>query len=1079
MLTCINTMTQIEEARNDFSRSHAPIRIVSTLIERLSSQSSVKCVTRFTTHEREEWRRALRTVGHSPMNQNMCTILIEKAFSLLLPSIRRFQAEMEHHDSRSVAELYEKPVQQCIIASLTQLRSDFLALRTLVDEWCVALRMTTAQNELATLLRCTLLQPDLLSGREPAGKSSLVRFLYGYSRGLLVHCANAHSRSSFDEHGLEEGGMSTNILRSTAHRPWVADDEEEEYSSCAPNVAQEIHSCAHEHPGKDGVFAALHGLTLSTAPEIKSLWHSLLQQSIEDKIGDLGDDFDRRSLQECMTWGASVVEPFVRMALNIRPPSNRTVCDANTKTKTGTGAPLRRCDGYDDELFHRQQWCAAHDGTGGNSPAANAALRAEQNEWCARLRQEILLSYARKRLTMFWDLLIEYPDSIPVLEDMHYCLQHCLDDTLKRQLIYSVQRLLVSRLHRAGTRTDDIISVLNKTIHSLCVLLPRSEQSAAILSVISDTLIHLRKRKDCVATIVKSLTQPKVAMTLFGDTHAGYFRLPHAAEAAHRAHTLSGDGLDDCSSMLAHDDDGGEEDNDDEESGDCDNAGWMDYHVDRQHRRMYKGATGSATRAQPDVLRVLLTAVSVKKLDQEYKHVLASQLLTKPLHDFDVAEEEEVLERLKCVLGNDALSSCVIMLHDIQNSRRITQQIRDHVVKLRHARGVDAGGEPTRSVGVDGRDGQAPMLGMASSGPVQQQQQQQLRRRHEDEGVWGPSHRHNSSREGDALHERAEDAESGDEVFEGRGSICLPQSAYAWVPHLSASQTLYADAPGGARSPPPPVPVEDMSVSILSMTAWPREAKLVGGTAAEAGLQAPETYVLHPDLQSEWDRLASAYRSLKANRKLLCMLSQGRVVLELEQRHMITGAKGERHATDSSSTGAMAAVAGLKIISHPTPHTLTLFAASIVLHVRDLVEEQHGQPVPTKLLAQRIGVSVDVLATHIFSLVPAVLVQKADGLVVQSDAITTSNYVFDEAQEGQQDGDDESMQLNEDQIKMIKLMTTAMLKTGGPKSLNDIFNSMKTFVQFQGTVVDMKQLLQTFVTEGALIMKNTNLYAVP
>lgn len=51
------------------------------------------------------------------------------------------------------------------------------------------------------------------------------------------------------------------------------------------------------------------------------------------------------------------------------------------------------------------------------------------------------------------------------------------------------------------------MSVLNKTIEMLSLLVERNEWSSFVFNIIHATLVHLQRRQDCVATIVKAITE--------------------------------------------------------------------------------------------------------------------------------------------------------------------------------------------------------------------------------------------------------------------------------------------------------------------------------------------------------------------------------------------------------------------------------------------------------------------------------------------------------------------------------------------------------------------------------------------
>lgn len=403
-------------------------------------------------------------------------------------------------------------------------------------------------------------------------------------------------------------------------------------------------------PGRsvvDPVIACLHRLTLNQSKEMKQLWRSVIEERIREKLRDLSDDFSTHFLREQMTWLEQCVIPFVAMVLDAEKEKSETRSGSQGLEERSNGSGLAATDNDEKE-----------------DASLYVAARAERETWCADMRHLFLYSYARRRLESFWEILSDYPDSIPALEDMHYCLQSNPESDLKTELIQTVRHLLSSRLHRAGTRTEDILAILVNTIHAFCVLVPRNEQNSVIFAVIADTLEHLRKRKDYVTAIVQAVMQPNSVINAAAAAAAPPPKplapLPAVStlnvQGEHITHggadmidfpdgvngtTVSGDGL------------RGEE--------------------------LYR--TGS--RDRPDVLRVLLTSIHRRALVEEYQQVLAEQLLQKPMHEFDTTPEEEVLERLKQVFGETVLDKCAVMVRDMQMSRRITQQLREQLARRR------------------------------------------------------------------------------------------------------------------------------------------------------------------------------------------------------------------------------------------------------------------------------------------------------------------------------------------------------------------------------------------------------------
>ncbi|KAG8343273.1 hypothetical protein TRVL_05901 [Trypanosoma vivax] len=332
----------------------------------------------------------------------------------------------------------------------------------------------------------------------------------------------------------------------------------------------------------DTVLQQLHELTLASTPDLRALWRSVLVNSISSRIDELDNNFTVARIQSCMKWKDSVVNTFVCVALSPDPDDSE--------------------------------------------------LRSEVNRWCEDLEQLLLVSFGRKRIASFWDVVVDYPDSTPTLQDIRFCLLRCADDTLRSELIQTTKGMLASRLHRAGTCTEYILDVLINTIHSLCVLLSKNDQSSVIFTIVGDTLEHLKKRKDCVSAVVRAITQPSADTVL------------HAELSNYNTENA----VDDSDTK---DDMGASQDEPD-------------------HSPL-------SIQEKPDVLRVLLSTISVNLLVEEYRQALASKLLGRPMHKFDTTPEEEVLERLKCAFGEDVLAPCVVMIRDIQSSRRYTEMVKD------------------------------------------------------------------------------------------------------------------------------------------------------------------------------------------------------------------------------------------------------------------------------------------------------------------------------------------------------------------------------------------------------------------
>jgi anaphase-promoting complex subunit 2 len=87
-----------------------------------------------------------------------------------------------------------------------------------------------------------------------------------------------------------------------------------------------------------------------------------------------------------------------------------------------------------------------------------------------------------------------------------------------------------------------------------------------------------------------------------------------------------------------------------------------------------RGGGGGNFGGHADVLRVLLSALSLQAVVREYRNVLARTLLSQ---NPDIDAASEVLERMKCIFGEEALGQCVVMLRDITISRRTNAWMDD------------------------------------------------------------------------------------------------------------------------------------------------------------------------------------------------------------------------------------------------------------------------------------------------------------------------------------------------------------------------------------------------------------------
>ncbi|CCW61423.1 unnamed protein product [Phytomonas sp. EM1] len=835
--------------------------VVSNFFERFNDDTDVLSVWYASNEDWVHWKIALSVLSTPPANAMLAQALVEKAFTSLQTHLESFQTSLvDPHATLS-----------SISTALQHLYFAFQCVQLRLQECCERLAVLDVSCELAAAVWCFLLQPDLLTGEEPLGKPEFMEFLTRHAETFL----------------------SKDLAKSNIKEETRENEDEE----CVSNNVHLFGRLAKlsSAPPRDMVFECLHGLMLSSSREIKTLWRSILDACVQDRINSLQDVYNKHFIKQCIAWEEEVVEPFIDMAL---PP----VCDSHETHKFASSS-------YHKELMQSSL----------SVEFTNKTLSVEKKRWCEDFRKKNFILYARNRIRNFWDIMVEYPDSIPTLQDIRYCLHTSRDENLKDELLQYVRNLLASRLHRAGISTEDILEVLSKTISSLCVLLTRSEQGALLFTVVSDTLEHLRRRKDCIPEIIKLITQPN------GNASGA---IDDAQSNLQREEEDAGLNLRDIN-------------DDDEYYGDG-----ADYRQDDTLKAF-------------DTLRVLLATISVKSLSHEYEKALAQGLLERTIHTFDTTSEEEMLERLKCVLGQDVLLNCAVMLWDVQMSKRTTHQIQEKRLNKT-----------------------SPPLGLSTNTVT-------------------------------------------DENF-------------------SRQTTLLPDA---------------VSVDVLSLTAWPSLSHCFSFGVSVA---VPDQYVVHPVLQKELDYLAANFKSVKLDQRLNWILSQGRVVLEVDLLDPLQG-----HA--------------LKTVSHILP----LFAASVVLHLRDLEAKvtvstrdgtrnssDKGTSVPISIdkLASRVGVStVEKLMPCLVNLSPSVVTiyPGSTHVAIQKFVSNASNIVF-KNDDSDHKGEEESSGLSPLQIKAITRMIISKLKTSAAQSLSDIHNSVKKFVDFTVRVTDIKTIMQTLLSEGSV-----------
>lgn len=273
-------------------------------------------------------------------------------------------------------------------------------------------------------------------------------------------------------------------------------------------------------------------------------------------------------------------------------------------------------------------------------PAAAPALQA----WRARLDALVHSTLGSLRISLMFDIVVDYPDSRPALEDLRHALRHA---GLHRALVSRFGRALRERLLHPGAATSDIIQQYVSTIRAL----QHVDPSGAVLDAISAPIrAYLRYRRDTTRCIVTLLTDDgdDGAASLFANLDAGGEALGAGGGGGADA-DADFDGPDADARALAE------------------AERWEPDPVEaRDTQRTGPGA---------DAISLLVGIYGSKELFvSEYRAMLADRLLAKA--DYGCDRELRTLELLKVRFGEASLHGAEVMLRDLSESKRVNANVK-------------------------------------------------------------------------------------------------------------------------------------------------------------------------------------------------------------------------------------------------------------------------------------------------------------------------------------------------------------------------------------------------------------------
>ena len=239
-------------------------------------------------------------------------------------------------------------------------------------------------------------------------------------------------------------------------------------------------------------------------------------------------------------------------------------------------------------------------------------------------------TYTKTRIEQLFEIIIEFPESQPALEDLRDCLAQT--EGLRTLLTSSLRQVLDAKLLHPGVNTADILTAYIAAIRALRVL----DNSGVVLELVcSNVRRYLKTREDTVRCIVQSLIDEATELTEELTKSAG-LQLEHSFQED--AEVLE------------------------------DWQNWQPDPVDAPPGGSHHG------RRSADIISMLVNIYGSKELFvNEYRSLLSNRLLAQRSYDTD--KEIRYLELLKLRFGDVPLHQCEVMLKDIGDSKRINSHL--------------------------------------------------------------------------------------------------------------------------------------------------------------------------------------------------------------------------------------------------------------------------------------------------------------------------------------------------------------------------------------------------------------------
>ena len=248
--------------------------------------------------------------------------------------------------------------------------------------------------------------------------------------------------------------------------------------------------------------------------------------------------------------------------------------------------------------------------------------------WRRKFTHHVHKQLCQLRVSELFDIIVDFPDSLPAVEDLRVCLLHTSGFL---SLASNLREAFRKRLLQPGATTQDILRIY---ICSIKVLLHLDPSGMTLREASRPARKYLSNRKDTIRCIVQSLT--------------------------------------DATSELFHELKKSEGEKEKEE--------WFPEPID------INTPVVGAKRRQVNVLSMLIHIYGGKeRFLKEYKEMLKDRLCE--ITDFEVTGEVEALELLSLRFGEDCLQECSVMVRDMIDSKKLNHNL--HSLILQQKRHTD------------------------------------------------------------------------------------------------------------------------------------------------------------------------------------------------------------------------------------------------------------------------------------------------------------------------------------------------------------------------------------------------------